>query len=97
MPSATPIPAEERFSTMLNASVNEIMEMPITEMNVIPPTFFIAKSAQQQVKIKMVYVSILDVNWFFIAEELIYLNRLHSGNHFTYAHKQPCFAVNSLP
>ena len=71
MPSATPIPAEERFSTILNASVSEIMDIPITEMNVMPPTFFIAKSAQQQVRIRMVYVSILDVNWFFIAEEMI--------------------------
>ena len=66
-----PMFALDRFSTIESDSVNEIMDMPITEMNVMPPTFFIAKSAQQQVKIKMVYVSILDVIWFFMAEELI--------------------------
>ena len=97
MESATPIFAEDKFSTMLNASVSEIMLMPITPMNGTPPTFLMDESAKQHAKIKIAYVIILLANWFFIALELMYPNRLHSVNHLMYNQRQPYFAVNSLP
>lgn len=81
MESAIPMFAEDKFSTMLNASVKLIIDMPITPMNGTPPTFLMLESARQQAKISMAYVIILLANWFFIALELIYPNRLHSINH----------------